>query len=110
MKNQLMCVDIVMLKTNKTVPFYCVIQICLFLHSFCYFSHHSSCKKKESSDRPTLPSKERWRTTKQLFFSTLMTRNWEHWHHNSGRFMEMCLHMLSKNDLKLKIEVVTHLP
>ena len=50
MKNQLMCGDIVILKTNKTVPFYYVIQICSFLHSFC-FSHHSSCKKKKKKKR-----------------------------------------------------------
>ena len=31
-------------KTNKTVLFDYVIQICLFLHSFFCFSHHSSCK------------------------------------------------------------------
>ena len=49
-----MCGDIVILKTNETVPFDYVIQIWLFLHSICCFSHHSTCKKRRKKRKKVL--------------------------------------------------------
>ena len=83
MKNQLMCGDIVIPKTNKTVPFDYVIQICLFIFAsillLILVLVTILVVKKKKKTRPTLPSKERWRTTKLFFFphhNCLLTLLW----------------------------------
>ena len=100
MKKQIMCGDILILNTNKTVPFDFSNRH-LFIFAFiCCFSHHSSCKKRRSSDRPTLPfqpSKERRRTTKRFFLPVLSVRklywpiqhNWQFWGINLDKTLNL---------------------